>query len=391
MSFKNYQKSCLTKCFLIAISLVIPFVSLAQKEINVVTADQFTIKSKILNEDRVFSVFLPDDYRTSSNKYPVLYLLDGRTHFEHAVGATKYLAMRNLIPNLIVVSIHNVDRRRDFSPVKVERMPTSGGGAAFLKFLSVELKDYIKSNYRVSDFSILLGHSFGGTFAAYSLLERPNLFDGYLAVSPYLLYANNYMVDQTKEKFQTNFKDRKYFYMTVGDEPAYFEPLKEYSKILEEGQSDNFKFKYVKMESENHGTIPYLTLFNGLRFIFSDWTIPRELLSKDLDAIDAHFKMLSDRYDVKVKAPENVINMLGYEKLQSGNIAGAIELFQENVKRFPKSANVYDSLGEAYENDKQIDLARKNYKKACQLGAAGANPNLMIYLNNLERVGGKFK
>ncbi|MCY1723128.1 alpha/beta hydrolase-fold protein [Prolixibacteraceae bacterium Z1-6] len=361
---------------------------IAQTKTELVTAVEFTLQSKVLNEERVISVFLPNNYVVSTDKYPVLYLLDGRTHFQHAISAASYLSGRVIIPNLVIVSIHNVDRNRDFSPVYSEKIPTSGGADKFLEFLSEELSVYMKKHYRISDFSVLLGHSFGGTFIAYSLVEKPDLFDGFIAVSPYLQYADNYMVTQTREKLNLNNTGKKYLYMTVGDEPNYFEPLKQYTQLMEQQSADNIQFKYVKMENENHGTTPYLTLFNGLRFIFSDWIVPRDLISRDIPEIDEHFSKLSEKYGISIHTPENVINTLGYTKLQGGDINGAILIFKENVKRYPKSANVYDSLGEAYENNKQVELARKNYEKACTLGAAALDPNLIVYMKNLERVKG---
>ena len=58
--------------------------------------------------------------------------------------------------------------------------------------------------------------------------------------------------------------------MTVGDEPDYFDALAEFSSIMEEKSEGTVDFSYVKMKSENHATIPYITLFNGLRFVFSE-------------------------------------------------------------------------------------------------------------------------
>jgi hypothetical protein len=51
------------------------------------------INSEILDEDRDFVIYLPDDYYTSENQYPVLYILDGRTHFHHATGAVNFLSV----------------------------------------------------------------------------------------------------------------------------------------------------------------------------------------------------------------------------------------------------------------------------------------------------------
>ncbi len=39
--------------------------------------DKLVVKSKILNMDRNYAVYLPPDYETSKRDYPVLYLLHG--------------------------------------------------------------------------------------------------------------------------------------------------------------------------------------------------------------------------------------------------------------------------------------------------------------------------
>lgn len=343
------------------------------------------IESTILGETRLISIYLPDNYKQSEVKYPVLYLLDGGTHFQHASSAADYLSGRGITPNIIVVAVHNIDRNRDFSPVHVDNVPTSGGAEKFLGFLSKELVPYMDENYRTAGFDILLGHSFGGTFIGYTLLAEPDLFDAFLAVSPYLMYADNLVVNKSSEKLKP-FKDTKYFYMTVGDEDRYFETLEEYASIMKEKAGESVEFKYVKMLDENHGTTPYFTVFSGLKFIFSGWGMPPEIMQKDLAAIDEHYKKVSEKYGIEVATPELVINALGYRYLQASDYETAIAAFKTNVERYPGSANVYDSLGEAYENKGEAEMAAKNYEKAVKLGQKNGDPNLPVFKTNLERV-----
>jgi hypothetical protein len=346
------------------------------------------ITSSILNEARNISIYLPDDYAYSEAEYPVLYLLDGGTHLPHASGAADYLSIRGIIPDIIVVAIHNIDRSRDFSPVHVDNIPTSGGAEKFLGFLSKELIPHLDESYRTAGFNILLGHSFGGTFIGYTLLAEPDLFDAYLAVSPYLMYADNLVVKKASEKLKP-FKDTKYFYMTVGNEDRYFETLEEYASIMTEKAGESVEFKYVKMMEENHGTTPYFTVFSGLKFIFNEWQLPAEMLQADLDAIDGHYMKVSLKYGIKVVTPELVINALGYRYLQAEDYEKAIATFKKNVERYPGSANVYDSLGEAYENHGKPEQAAKSYKKAVSLGEKSGDANLAVYKTNLERVSKK--
>jgi len=360
--------------------------ALAGEKTEVFPAEVITINSKILDEERVISVCLPEKYGKDKGRYPVLYLLDGKTHFQHGVGAVNYLAKGGVVPEMIVVSIHNVDRNRDFSPVHVDRIPTSGGAEKFLGFLSEELTKHINKKYRTSGFSVLAGHSFGGLFTIYTMLNDPTLFDAYISISPFLQYADEQIISEAEQLLQSDYKSPGSLYMTIGDEPDYFPVLHKFSDLLTANAGSSIDFSFVKMENEDHTTIPYLTVFNGLRYIFSDWQLQADIFIKGLKDIDDHYRKISDKYGMKVKAPETVLNQLGYYYLQNNDPDNAIKVFEDNVKRYPKSANVYDSLGEGYETKGLIERAKENYQKACDLGTSSGSPFLPVYQENLNRV-----
>ena len=61
-------------------------------------------------------------------------------------------------------------------------------------------------------------------------------------------------------------------------------------------------------------------------------------------------------------AIENTINNTGYALLAAKKPQEAIDVFQVNVKLYPQSWNAYDSLGEAYMEAGQKDLAIRNYE-----------------------------
>src|SRR3989442_5111491 len=72
---------------------------------------------------------------------------------------------------------------------------------------------------------------------------------------------------------------------------------------------------------------------------------------------------------------EGVVNLLGYEHLQSGDTKGAVEIMKLNATAYPNSPNVYDSLSDAYLADGQNDLARVNAQKAVDLLADETKDN----------------
>ena len=69
--------------------------------------------------------------------------------------------------------------------------------------------------------------------------------------------------------------------------------------------------------------------------------------------------------------------------MRSGKLKEAVEIFKLNIDAYPKAANAYDSLGEAYLNLNQKDLAIANYKKSLELNPG--NTNAIEALKKLER------
>jgi len=59
------------------------------------------------------------------------------------------------------------------------------------------------------------------------------------------------------------------------------------------------------------------------------------------------------------------------------------------VRLFPDEANVYDSLGEAYENNNQYKLALKNYEQAVKLAKKQSHRLLNSFQSKLDRLNKK--
>lgn len=89
--------------------------------------------------------------------------------------------------------------------------------------------------------------------------------------------------------------------------------------------------------------------------------------SQILDAMgktDEAAKIMNDAVNL---ATENELNLYGYQLLNAGQQDKAIEILLLNTKKFPKSANVWDSLGEAYFNKGDKKNAIANFKKSLSM------------------------
>jgi tetratricopeptide (TPR) repeat protein len=88
--------------------------------------------------------------------------------------------------------------------------------------------------------------------------------------------------------------------------------------------------------------------------------------------LESRFAALrADSEQYTVSEPE--LNRLGYYFLSRGAASSAIDVFRLNVLAFPRSANVYDSLGEAYLASGDTLAAVANYRTSLELDPGNAN------------------
>ena len=255
--------------FMFLLIILVPFQIFAQDVgEDVVLGKLIRMESDVLGEERQIMVYLPRGYEQTTTKYPVLYLLDGRTHFQHASSTVNFLSRNGRIPQLIIVAIVNVDRTRDFTPTSMENRPESGGFDTFISYLQDELFPYVEKNYRTSAYRLLEGHSLGGMFSIHVLFKYPKMFQAHFAMSPYLMWDNNYVLSQALEALQKPMTYKNYLYITLGDEANYVEPLGKLTGMLETKKPDGLEWHYVDMDSDNHGTVPLKSLYYGLEKLY---------------------------------------------------------------------------------------------------------------------------
>lgn len=358
-----------------------------------------TLKSEVLGEERVILIRTPPGYERGGERYPVLYLTDGDAQIGHTISTVAFLARNTRMPEMIVVGITNTDRTRDLTPTNaaqtladgsVRQFPTSGGADKFLKFIETELIPHIESKYRTQPYRVFAGHSLGGLFAIHAMLSRPELFNAYIAVSPALFWDNQYELKRAEEFFKTRKEWKKVLYFSLGNESGeILASFNRFNEILRQYQPKGFEWLSQQMMEEDHGSVVLRSHYAGLSKIFADWQLPRDPVSgnftTDFTLIEEHYRKLSQKTGYTILPPEALINQLAYQLLAAGKFDEAIAAFKANVAHYPTSANVYDSLGEAYEKSGHMELARPNYEKAYNLGKEQNDPNTQIFKANFDR------
>jgi hypothetical protein len=289
---------------------------------------------------------------------------------------------------MIVVGIANTDRTRDLTPKPDsldKQLPTAGGSDQFLQFLTEELKPFVQKKYRTDPFDILIGHSFGGLFAVHTMLNKPDVFDAYIAVSPSLWWNGWEEVKHAELFLKTNPNFKKIVYITLGNEGIQMQsPMDSFVTALEKYAPKGLLWKYQPMPYENHLTNPHRSIYDGLEWLFTGWAYPAAAADEGLAGLESHYAGLSEKFGYVIKPPERIVNGLGYFLLRRIRVAEAIRIFQYNMEQNPESANVYDSMADAYEAFDEMELALKNCELACEQGRKISDPNLPLYQKHLE-------
>lgn len=358
---------------------------------KIVIGETVTIQSKILNEERKLYIYKPVGYEQSKEKYPVLYLLDGHSGFHHTTGIIWSLRRFGRIPKILVVGILNTDRNRDLTPTE-SYFPTAGGADNFLKFLKEELIPFVDKDYRTQPFRILFGVSLSGMFTIYTLLTAPDIFSAYIASSPSLWWDKRGLLKKAETVFAKpfKFKSNKLLFITVGgrddsnarDPDNILSSTDSFCKILENKAPEGLEWHFDIYENGDHLTTPLQSLPIVFEALYSDWQLPERITNSSIQAVQNHFKSLSEKFGYEIPIPESTYNRLGYNLMNQQKYNEAIEIFKLNVKLHPNSWNVYDSLGEAYMRAGNKELAIHNYKKSLELNPQ--NDNAIGMLNNLR-------
>jgi predicted alpha/beta superfamily hydrolase len=323
----------------------------------VVIGKKIQIHSIILNETRSLLIATPEGYNQDTDRYPVLYLLDGDENFVQTVGIVQSLAESERIPPMLVVAIGNTERTRDLTPhteieSEIRFHPKTGGSDAFLQFIREDLIPYIDQHYRTRPYKILVGHSLGGLFAIYALVSNPKLFNAYIAIDPTLSWNNQSVVSKAEAAFKDMRELNADLYITATDEggPALSADYK-LCGLLTRRTPRGFRWTFKQMPGETHTSIPHQGIYSGLDYIFDGWHLANPLKLYDeggLEAVHRHFADGSKRYGYQRQTPAFTISLIVAALIEKDRLEDAASVLLQDPKNYPPPWNQLDALARAY-------------------------------------------
>ncbi len=384
----------------------------------------YIMHSKILAEKRELQVYLPDNYSVSNSKnYPVLYILDGQRLYLYGASLLQSFSQFKLTPEFIVVGIKNSYPRRFGLFLDTTQ---------FLEFLEHEVIPLIDKEYRTSKERLLFGWEYGGGFAIQALLDKPNLFDAYLAASPFPLNAPDLPIKDKRLKSMSKAIANKqdldtFLYFAVGEsEGMVKEGSDQLSALLTKNAPQDFNWKYQILQGEEHRSTPYDTLYHGLKAYYLNYPALQfksiEMFKKfgGLEKVNEYYLERDKKYgessNQKNSTQWNLVRRAMDEKnyslfkmfmdkfkadkfierqrsswasrfaqfyLENNNPDEAIVIYHSIIDKSPSSPLAYNQIGHVFESKGDLKEAKTYYQKAVDLAKRNSAPQLAEFETDL--------
>ncbi len=244
---------------------------------ELLAAKHDAIDSHILAQKRAIEVFLPNETeKDPSQKFETLYVLDGDWNAKIVVETVDFLQSVGFMPPVIVVSVPNYfddkgvnSRDHDLTPTVVANQARSGGAANFLSFLKNELVPYVSAHYPSNGVNLIHGHSYGGLFLIYTIVNDPTVFDGYLILDPAMRWDNYLVSKSLEEKIATTPTRGKAIYI-AGRRGVAFKGMgvDSLQPVFENKAPPDLHWKLVAYPNETHDSLKFKATFDALKFMY---------------------------------------------------------------------------------------------------------------------------
>jgi predicted alpha/beta superfamily hydrolase len=161
----------------------------------------------------------------------------------------------------------------DYTPIRSKEPrasePLGGDGPKFLSFLQHKVLPAIESKYRIDSTQRLLsGSSAGGLFSLYALLERPELFQSVLALSPATGWANKWLFAREKEfrKAHPALKNRVWLSVGTDEWTEFTQNARDFFKQFKASNYEGITLRVYEVPGERHAGNKPEAFNRALRF-----------------------------------------------------------------------------------------------------------------------------
>lgn len=251
----------------------------------------FTFYSPTTQQNYRIQVQLPGDYQTNlAKKYPIIIKLDGQWDFPLAASVFNNIYFDGQMPQTIVAGIDWADvednvhrvRARDLLPEPISAFEKSGQAKKFVDAIANDIIPELDHRFRLNGQEYLLGGSWGATFATFALLDRPQIFDGAIAIAGDYQIANKVFDQQIKTISKSKLLSGKRLYIGVGKQDRIAPVVAGYVKKLQQAKPKEFSFQFDHLDGFGHSGMNVPGYAKGYKYMFArpQLALPQKTLDK---------------------------------------------------------------------------------------------------------------
>ncbi len=257
------------------IIFIIAFLAACRKdEFNPDQVKTFSIQSIATGANYTIDVACPANYDPANHSYATIYVLDSEENFNYVAKQCNKISGDHSTSYVLVVGIgHGRDRSLDYTPTLANE---GGGGAeAFMHFIQDELIPRIEQEYGAApDRSnrVILGHSFGGLFAAYAFTNFNDVFGNYLMLSPSIWYDDEVLMRYEREHRNANKNSEQLVFMGLGgleSSGRMMAPFEAFHQTLQNNYPNMKLSKHIEPQLEHSGS-KNPNIQKGLNYYFEN-------------------------------------------------------------------------------------------------------------------------
>ena len=227
--------------------------------------------------------------RNPGRRHPVVYLTDPYWDFPLVYATHGNLVFDQAIPECVLVGIGYEGEGLDYEALRVGdlapvpdpqgRHPAPGGGwaSAFLGFLEDQVIPLVERSYPVDPARrVMLGSSMGALFALFAMFTRPGLVQSTVAVSPAVLWANEWIFG-LEERFaagREQLRGRLFLSGAAEEWPYFLGPLVRFKERVWARAYPGLALQWRLIDGEKHSGTKAEGFTRGLRFAFEGQTGP---------------------------------------------------------------------------------------------------------------------
>ncbi|MDQ3627081.1 MAG: alpha/beta hydrolase-fold protein [Verrucomicrobiota bacterium] len=251
----------------------------------IIVGSMHRIRSSVYGNEQTITVRLPRGYAENPDKrYPVLFSVDGGPDqdFELLAGIAAEAEFSTSFEPFILIGVKTEDRYKQLTPEQkrwpIERLKESfgdrmvpGGADKFRDYLARDVVPWATQRYR-TDRKVLTAASLGGLFVLDTFLERPTMFDDFIALTPSVWWDDGRIIDEAAQKLATHGPSDRRLYLTMGDEGVGNRSGSWLTKLVTTLQTrapKGLKWAFVdRSGSEEHRTMALISWLDAMRTLY---------------------------------------------------------------------------------------------------------------------------